>query len=72
VAKTNHPNAQEREVQKCYDCPAFWQNMEYPETKCRLHPDGLWHMGYQQRGEPTPEECPLRKGPIILRLISVR
>jgi len=58
----------ERLVSGCDDCPAFWENMEYPETKCMLSKhQNLWGMGHRARGEATPKDCPLLEGPIILK-----
>jgi len=53
-------------VKSCDDCPALWQNMEFPESRCQIA-NRSWGMGHYEGG-PSPDWCPLRKETIQLKL----
>lgn len=57
-----------RTVKTCKDCPALWQNMEFPESRCQLK-NRSWGMGHYEGGA-APDWCPLRTETIQLKLRS--
>lgn len=59
-----HPNNSEVVVAGCRTCPM--RNTDYENGSWCNHDDGPgW--AYEE-GPGSPDECPLRKGPVTLRL----
>ena len=56
-------------VHNCDDCPALWENMEFPETRCTFAKQS-WGMGYHEYGNPSPSWCPLKSGSIVVELVK--
>lgn len=60
-----------KKIESCETCPALaslysLSHGEYSESICRIARRD-WGMGYYKDG-PAPEWCPLREGPLTLKL----
>jgi hypothetical protein len=61
-------------VTSCDDCPFHWENMEYPESRCKAAQGssyGLWGRGHHENGDPIPDKCPLKKGTVVVALVAL-
>ncbi len=54
-------------VKRCQECPALYQESEFPHSECGIAKRS-WGMGYYERDDPAPSWCPLRTQKVELQL----